>query len=367
MDFEELATCKFQVSDALDPACRSSLASIAQTFDIPAARPSMGQDESASVETSRKRALTEALAAAWRLVQSSNFDIQVLCVLMRLLVEVEGIEGTLKTLQLAKEILPQHPGAEQAAGAQIHQGERSKKSRQWNHYFDAVFAQIHDWFARHNELRTAELGAELAARAGELRQRCHDIDQVLVASKLRTGGWMRSRDLLELLTKGAAVVATEHGPRVESTDSNDSGGATTMATQVPAVISDAPGEANDDLVLVPSPESGDYASTGGVATLQVSPRFWELQRSIAALDQLLRAGQFEKASIIVADLEETLRAFSVPNYFPSLFAPLFELVARYAEPLLLHGGSDSGRASALMQLYRSDLNRFLKLTLEEHV
>jgi hypothetical protein len=241
--------------------------------------------------------------------------------------------------------------------------EAEKCNRLWSRYFDAVFLQAYEWLARNNELGAAQLSDALATLGEQLMQRLLAVDAALSVAGLRSGGFARFRDLVETITAGATLDNSEDAPpkrRAEPTEPKvDESTATRSGSEVVP-------EARSELDALAPQDTNENPRSENVDTVQVSPKYWELQRAMRAMAQLLDAGKYEKASIIAADLEETLRTFSVQSYFPLLFAPLFVLMARYSQPLQYNVGRDSIRTSALTQLYRSDLNRFMSLAIEEH-
>jgi hypothetical protein len=116
---------------------------------------------------------------------------------------------------------------------------------------------------------------------------------------------------------------------------------------------------------VPFAPEAEPVAMGPTALLEVSPRFWELSQRLAAFRVLLERRELDKARIVAHELGEVLAHFDVASFFPGLFASYFELSARHADAL--SGPElDPVRRANLAQLYRTDLSRFLQLSLERH-
>jgi hypothetical protein len=355
MDFDELLSQSFQVSDDLAPAYRSQLASASQRLDIAPARPSLGLEESARVDEARRLALSEALATSWALIQPSGYNIQVLAVSMRLMVEVQGVDGIARAMRLIEKIIMTCSEQHVTARSRVDSAERESLDRKWGRYFDSVFEQVHTWLASQDELRSDRLTVELDRRAAELQELRRMIDEALPRAQIRCAWWSRSQQLLaDLMTKR---VSTNPNPELRHISADSANAAEKPARPDAELPESLPPQASSELWS---------ANPTNTVSLRVTPRFWELQRSIAALESLLKGSQFEKASIVARDIEETLQSFQVLSYFPGLFAPFFELIARYAEPISRRRDMESVRTSALSQLYRADLARFVDLPLEEH-
>src|SRR5262245_1205913 len=204
MEIDDLLSLEFDVSDALEPSRRAALASACQQLDIAPARPSLGATEAARVELERKKALRQALATTHELVTSTRFDLQVLAVLMRLCVEVHGVEGVRTALSMIVKLLDRswstlERGRELASGP-----EREKLDRRRGSYLDAVFAQIYFWLARERERSAVELAqAFVAERAGwvDLVER---VDAQLARSSSKVSRWALTHDALEACLRATA-------------------------------------------------------------------------------------------------------------------------------------------------------------------
>src|SRR4051812_24446892 len=124
MDLGELLVKSFEVSDSLDSTHRAALASACQQLDIAPARPSLGAAASVRVDGERNKALRVALTSTGELVESSRFDLQVLTVLLRLFVEVEGLEGVRGALTMVAKLLRDCWGALERARVPLSGAER---------------------------------------------------------------------------------------------------------------------------------------------------------------------------------------------------------------------------------------------------
>jgi hypothetical protein len=105
---------------------------------------------------------------------------------------------------------------------------------------------------------------------------------------------------------------------------------------------------------------GGQAPQGPV--LPVSPALAELMRKLAAFDTLVERQDFRKASVVAADVLTLVERFDPRVYLPMIFSRFFAGLSTHAEtvePLLQ--GTDALSFRALDQLYRVDLDAFLKL------
>jgi hypothetical protein len=345
MELDDLLVKPFMVSDALDPAHRAALASACQQLDIAPARPSLGAAESARVDGERHKALRLALTSTRELIESSHFDLQVLTVLIRLVIEVEGLDGIRSSLALIAKLLSASWAELERARGPVVGADRDKLDRRRGSYLDAVFAQVYFWLARERERTGPALVEALTRGRDEWTALLDQVESTLPGSSLRISRWEQARQALEGLMRVpvADAAAVETAAPIEASNSEPS-----------SRISDTPAAPEP---LPPSAPS---------ALLEVSPRFWELQQRLRAFGDLLEGGQFEKARIVARDLGQALEHFDVAGYFPALFAGYFELSARYAEPLSKPEHPESIRGAALSQLYRTDLARFLQLAIERH-
>jgi hypothetical protein len=367
MDFDELATCSFQVTDGLDAGCRARLASLCQRLDLPVARASLPPTEYRRIDEARRQALSAALSSTWELVQASRFDVQVLAVLMRLTVEVEGIAGTERCLRLVDRMLTDGWQERERSLTAMDAGERERVLRQWSRYFDSVFEQIYVYAARESELRGEAFATELRGAAAALLDVGARIESALTRAQLRSTWWPRTLRILEDRLGNLPPIAAE--PEAAPGDACASSEGAVVPSVQPSLdaepAANPPAASLSNNVSPPAANPIDGVPNGERAILRVSERYWQLLRSLTALEALLKQGDYEKARIIVRDLEEILGAFDVAGFFPGLFAPFFELTAQYSESLSAHHERDPLRGAALLRLYRSDLGRFLSLPLEE--
>ena len=377
MEIDDLLSQQFDVSDALEPARRAVLASACQQLDLAPARPSLGATEAARVDGERRKALRQALATTHELVGASRFDLQVLAVLMRLAVEVHGVDGVRAVLSMIVKLLEQSWGALERGRELVPGPERDKLDRRRGSYLDAVFSQIYFWLARERERSAPELGRAFASDRDGWIELVERVDAQVARSSSKLSRWTPTRDALEACLQAAHHGADDAGGRAvgetpPASVAPISVAPVAAASTVAAAASVPPSAVSSDLPRAPIPlpsvsvPPSEPAATGHTALLEVSPRFWELQRRLAAFGALLDGGQPEKARIVARDLAEALEHFDVASYFPGLFAGYFELSARYADALSGPEPLDSVRRSALAQLYRTDLTRFLQLSLERH-
>jgi hypothetical protein len=387
MDFDELSTCSFQVTDSLDAGCRERLATACQRLDLPVARASLLPEEFRKVDDARRQALSAALASTWALVDESRFDLQVLTVLMRLLVEVEGLSGIDRALRVIHRMIVDGWGERETALASLEPKDRERVLRQWTRYFDAVFEQIDAYVARESDLHGEAFAVELRTRSASLVEVCELVEAAWSRGNWRSTWWPRLyrslndhwqaalRPEFRAMPPGDAPSGLGEVNRaaeaskcksVQTKHSNESVPVELSSVAHTSVDSDVREEATTG---VASSAEGTHSEVltadSNVATLRVSERFWVLQRSLGALETLLKSGEYEKARVIVREIEELLQAFDVPSYFPGLFGSFFELSARYSEVLNSHYQRSPQREAALSRLYRSDLGRFLTVTLGE--
>lgn len=389
MQLDDLLSQDFEVSDALDPARRAALASACQQLDVAPARPSLGAAESMRVEAERQRALRYALTATRELVVASRFDLQVLAVLLRLLVEVEGVAGVRGALSLVAKLLDRSWGGLELMRAETSGAARDKLDRRRGSYLDAVFAQIYFWLARERERAPAALAQAFALDAAAWLELLERVDACLARCSSKISRWEPTRQALDVLLRvpngeapGQAAPVTPVAPvaavapaaaAVHAAPASSTAGPrgvlealASAAVEAGASASNGDterGKASDVASAAVTPSDG-VVGVAATAVLEVSPRFWELQRRLAAFGALLDSGQIDKARIVARELGQTLEHFDVAGLFPGLFAGYFELSARHAEALSKGDALDSARSAALAQLSRTDLTRFMQLSLE---
>jgi hypothetical protein len=109
-----------------------------------------------------------------------------------------------------------------------------------------------------------------------------------------------------------------------------------------------------------STESPRSAPASAGPTLPVSPALAQLMRKLAAFDTLVERQDFQRASVVAADVLNVVEHFDPRVYLPALFSRFFaglSTSAEQVEPLLQSTETLSFRA--LDQLYRVDLETFL--------
>ena len=106
--------------------------------------------------------------------------------------------------------------------------------------------------------------------------------------------------------------------------------------------------------------SARSAPTPAVPTMPVSPALAQLMLKLAAFDTLVARQDFQRASVVAADVLNVVEHFDPRVYLPALFSRFFaglSTTAEQVEPLLQSTETLSFRA--LDQLYRVDLEAFL--------
>jgi hypothetical protein len=106
------------------------------------------------------------------------------------------------------------------------------------------------------------------------------------------------------------------------------------------------------------PEPSAPAPSG--PTVPASPALVQLMRRLEAFDALVERQDFQRASVVAADVLHVVEHFDPRVYLPALFSRFFaglSTCAEHVEPLLQSTESLSFRA--LDQLYRVDLEAFL--------
>jgi hypothetical protein len=102
------------------------------------------------------------------------------------------------------------------------------------------------------------------------------------------------------------------------------------------------------------------APTSAGPTMPISPALAQLMRKLAAFDTLVERQDFQRASVVAADVLNVVEHFDPRVYLPALFSRFFaglSTSAEQVEPLLQSTETLSFRA--LDQLYRVDLETFL--------
>jgi hypothetical protein len=94
--------------------------------------------------------------------------------------------------------------------------------------------------------------------------------------------------------------------------------------------------------------------------MPVSPALAQLMNKLAAFNTLVERQDYQRASVVAADVLQVVEHFDPRVYLPALFSRFFAGLSTHAEqvePLLQSTESLSFRA--LDQLYRVDLETFL--------
>ena len=318
--------------------------------------------------------MRQALTTTQELVASTGFDLQVLAVLMRLCVEVQGVDGVRAALSMIVKLLDQSWGALERGRALVSGPERDKLDRRRGSYLDAVFEQAYFWLARERERSAAELARAFVADHVGWLELLDRVDAGVARASSKVSRWALTREALEACLRAAEQLAEAAAAAQAPPVDGNTPVVATPTSVVPISVAPVPAPSVPVPTVAPAPAVApvqaapaiEPVATGPTALLEVSPRFWELQQRLAAFRVLLDGAELDKARIVAHDLRELLEHFDVASFFPGLFAGYFELSARHAEVLSGPEPLDSVRRSALAQLYRTDLTRFLQLSLERH-
>jgi hypothetical protein len=374
MNIAERLPSGFLLSDGLDARGADQLASVAQLLErtLPLEDPApsaAARERAAKARNERSRQLGAAVEQALPLLESSRYDIQVLAVLLRLRIEADGLDGSLDALAVVGRMLNEGWSGLEASLTARPPREGDKQRRKWARYVDAVFEQLYSWLARERERDERRLAAALEEAAPRWSAELESIERGLARVSLPVGRF----DAVERVVRDSARAAEAAGAAPEGTaaatggaaGSRNAGATASRASVRPPPTGDAGREPAGD--AGGGAESERTSARATTSQLRVSPRFWELERRLAAFDALLARGEFEKAGIVESDLRESLEHFDVAAYFPGLFARYFEGCAAHGERLARHRPDRSAlRASALASLYRTDLERFLELADPSH-
>jgi len=367
MNIAERLPSGFTLSDGLDARGADQLASFAQLLErtLPLEEPTpsaAARERAARARSERSQQLGAAVEQALPLLEPSRYDIQVLAVLLRLRIEGDGLDGSLDALVVVGRMLNEGWSGLEASLAARAPRERDKQRRKWARYVDAVFEQLYSWLARERERDERKLATALAEASPRWNAALESIERGLAAVSLPVGRF----DAVERVVRDSARAAEAAAAAEETAGTAAAGarpaGAAPRASVRPPPSSEAGREPASDASAAAESERERPSASATTTPLRVSPRFWELERRLAAFDALLARGEYEKAGIVESDLRESLEHFDVAAYFPALFARYFEGCAAHAERLARHRPDRSAlRASALASLYRTDLERFLEL------
>lgn len=367
MKLSERLPSGFALDDGLDASQTEQLMSACRALDLalPLESEHAGRadrERAQRARADRDRQLREALELATSLLGPDRCDVQVLAVTLRLSIEAEGFDGCSEALAVLGRALGEGFGELEASLQQLPERNRSRQRRKWARYFDAVFDQMSLWLAREEQRDRTDLGRRLAESgeswAGWLDAIATGIEQAgLSVSRFESlARWIREGSE----SARAAAHANAPAPPDASAKADPAmgEGVPSPAHAIEEPPTDTAGADEADRHAPAQPSVPPATS----AVLRVSERFWELQRRMSALEQLLARGEFEKAGIVASDLRESIEHFDVAAVFPGLFAPYFEACAEHAGAIASHQPDPRElRTSALASLYRTDLERFLSL------
>ncbi|HEX5745422.1 MAG TPA: type VI secretion system protein IglI family protein [Archangium sp.] len=106
--------------------------------------------------------------------------------------------------------------------------------------------------------------------------------------------------------------------------------------------------------------SARSAPTPAVPTMPVSPALAQLMLKLAAFDTLVARQDFQRASVVAADVLNVVEHFDPRVYLPALFSRFFAALSTNAEQVeSLLQSTETLSFRALDQLYRVDLEAFL--------
>lgn len=98
---------------------------------------------------------------------------------------------------------------------------------------------------------------------------------------------------------------------------------------------------------------------GSFATIEVSPPFKLLLRKLDAFQKLVDKGDFTRAAVAAADIQEALAHFDPRVYLPKLLSPFYAALAAHGEAIEAQlQASDSMTFRALADLFRVDVDEF---------
>jgi len=100
----------------------------------------------------------------------------------------------------------------------------------------------------------------------------------------------------------------------------------------------------------------------GAVRLAVSHAFLDLIRKLRAFARLVEHGRFERAALVVADVQRELDSFDPRVYFPHFFAEYGSLLHRHIAQIAPYWADDEDNPHrrSLVQLYRVDLEAFIE-------
>lgn len=98
----------------------------------------------------------------------------------------------------------------------------------------------------------------------------------------------------------------------------------------------------------------------GALKVEGSPLMARLIQKLAAFELLVEQGQYDKAALIAADVEDELGSFQAPLYFPSVFSTYTRLMSRHIEQIARHWEhKDTLTWQAMRKHYEVDMEGFI--------
>jgi len=162
------------------------------------------------------------------------------------------------------------------------------------------------------------------------------------------------RQLVTWLEAHLATLPQEPEPRADAPE------------DAPEPDEDTPGEEEAPAAAAaperaPAAARAPSAPPAAVPSIPISPALALLQRKLDAFDSLVERKDLVRASVVAADVLNTLDHFDPRVYLPTLFSRFFSGLSLYADSIeRLLQGTDSLAFRSLEQLYRVDLNAFLE-------
>jgi hypothetical protein len=136
-----------------------------------------------------------------------------------------------------------------------------------------------------------------------------------------------------------------------------------QALPVPASQAEPEPEPADEPEEAAAPERARPVRSAPVSagpTVPASPALLQLMNKLAAFNTLIERQDFQRASVVAADVLQVVEHFDPRVYLPSLFSRFFSGLSRHAEQVEpLMQSTEALAFRALDQLYRVDLETFL--------
>jgi hypothetical protein len=110
-----------------------------------------------------------------------------------------------------------------------------------------------------------------------------------------------------------------------------------------------------------SPPPPEKPSPSSPSPFSDSPKMIQLMEKLQLFESLIEERNFNKASHVGSDIQQTLENFDPTQFFPKLFAQYIALVAKHIDTLLMEwANKESPQWGALEKLYQTDIEAFVK-------